>query len=32
MGLAFTIDSPVRVAQYGIDSVISIMDDDLIEK
>jgi len=32
MGLAFTIDSPVRVAQFGIDSVISIMDDDLIEK
>ncbi len=32
MGLAFTIDSPVRVAQYGIDSVISIMDDDLIER
>ena len=32
MGLAFTIDSPIRVAQYGIDSVISIMDDDLIEK
>ncbi len=32
MGLAFTIDSPARVAQYGIDSVISIMDDDLIEK
>ncbi|MBF6608710.1 MAG: hypothetical protein ITG00_08220 [Flavobacterium sp.] len=32
MGLAFTIDSPIRVAQYGISSVISIMDDDLIEK
>ena len=32
MGLAFTIDSPARVAQYGIDSVISIMDDDLIQK
>lgn len=32
MGLAFTIDSPIRVAQYGIDSVISIMDDDLVEK
>ena len=32
MGLAFTIDSPIRVAKYGIDSVISIMDDDLIEK
>lgn len=32
MGLAFTIDSPLRVAHYGIDSVISIMDDDLIER
>lgn len=32
MGLAFTIDSPIRVAQYGISSVISIADDDLIEK
>lgn len=28
MGLAFTIDSPLRVAHYGIDSVISIMDDE----
>lgn len=32
MGLAFTIDSPIRVAQYGISSTISIIDDDLIEK
>jgi hypothetical protein len=32
MGLAFTIDSPIRVAQYGIDSVISIADDEIIEK
>lgn len=32
MGLAFTIDSPIRVAEYGISSAISIMDDDLIEK
>lgn len=32
MGLAYTIDSPVRVAKYGISSVISIMDDELIEK
>ena len=32
MGLAYTIDSPIRVAQYGISSVISIIDDDLIEK
>lgn len=32
MGLAFTIDSPIRVAQYGISSVISIIDDELAEK
>ncbi|PWK20709.1 hypothetical protein [Xanthomarina spongicola] len=32
MGLAYTIDSPIRVAQYGISSVISIIDDELMEK
>ena len=32
MGLGFTIDTPVKVAQYGISSVISIIDDVLIEK
>src|SRR5690554_3583089 len=32
MGLAYTIDSPIRVAHYGISSVISIIDDDIIEK
>lgn len=32
MGTAFTIDSPIRVAKYGISSVISIIDDELIEK
>ena len=32
MGLAYTIDSPIRVAQYGISSVVSIADDELIEK
>lgn len=32
MGLAYTIDSPIKVAHYGISSVISIADDDLIEK
>ncbi|HMS70385.1 MAG TPA: hypothetical protein PKD18_19700 [Saprospiraceae bacterium] len=32
MGLAFTIDTPIRVAHYGISSVISIADDELIEK
>ena len=30
MGLAYTIDSPIRVAHYGISSVISIADDELI--
>src|SRR5690606_13868582 len=32
MGLAYTIDSPIRVAHYGISSVISIIDDDILEK
>jgi hypothetical protein len=32
MGLAYTIDTPIRVAQYGIDSVISIVDDELMER
>ena len=32
MGLAYTIDSPIRVAQYGISSVVSITDDEVIEK
>lgn len=32
MGLAYTIDSPLKVAQYGISSVISIIDDEIIEK
>lgn len=32
MGLAFTIDTPIRVAKYGISSVISIGDDTLIEQ
>ena len=32
MGLAYTIDSPIKVAHYGISSVLSIVDDDLIEK
>lgn len=31
MGLAYTIDSPVKVACYGINSVISIIEDRLIE-
>src|SRR5688572_27270926 len=31
MGLAFTIDSPVKVAHYGINSVISIVEDNLVE-
>ena len=31
MGLAYTIDSPVKVARFGISSVISIVEDNLIE-
>ena len=32
MGLAYTIDSPIRVAQFGISSVVSIIDDEIIER
>jgi hypothetical protein len=32
LGLAFSIDTPLRVARYGIASVISIVDDILIER
>ncbi|WP_047414453.1 hypothetical protein [Cellulophaga sp. Hel_I_12] len=32
MGIGFTIDSPLKVSQYGIDSVISLVDDILVEK
>ena len=31
MGLAYTIDSPIKVARFGISSVISIVEDRLIE-
>ena len=32
MGIGFTIDTPLKVAHYGIDSVISLVDDILLEK
>ena len=32
MGIGFTIDTPLKVSQYGIDSVISLVDDVLLEK
>ncbi|MBN1650022.1 MAG: hypothetical protein JW857_01765 [Bacteroidales bacterium] len=32
MGIGFTIDTPLRVSQFGIDSVISLVDDILLEK
>ena len=32
MGMAFSIDAPLKVAHYGIDSVMSIGDDILLEK
>ncbi|MCZ2223682.1 MAG: hypothetical protein LC122_08630 [Chitinophagales bacterium] len=31
LGLSYSIDTPIKVASYGISSVISIMDDELIE-
>jgi hypothetical protein len=31
MGLAYTIDSPVKVARFGINSVVSIVEDHLVE-
>ncbi|WP_157971980.1 hypothetical protein [Pleomorphovibrio marinus] len=31
MGLAFTIDSPLKVAKFGISSVVSLVDDQLLE-
>ncbi|CAM3351292.1 hypothetical protein [Zobellia roscoffensis] len=32
MGIGFTIDTPLKVSQYGIDSVVSLVDDILLEK
>ena len=32
MGIGFTIDTPLKISQYGIDSVISLVDDILLEK
>jgi hypothetical protein len=32
MGIGYTIDTPLKVAQYGINSVISLVDDILLEK
>src|SRR5690606_21233446 len=32
MGIAFTVDTPLKVAPLGIDSVISLVDDILLEK
>jgi len=31
MGLAYTIDTPIKVARFGISSVISIVEDRLVE-
>lgn len=32
LGLGYTIDTPVKVARYGISSVVSIVEDELLEK
>ena len=32
MGLGYTIDTPLKVARYGISSVVSIIEDELVER
>ena len=32
MGTAFTVDTPLKVSQFGIDSVIALADDVLLER
>lgn len=32
LGLGFSIDTPLKVARYGISSVVSVVDDELIER
>lgn len=32
MGIGYTIDTPLKVSQYGIDSVVSLVDDMILEK
>lgn len=32
LGLAFSIDSPIKVAQFGVSSAVSIVDDELTER
>lgn len=32
LGLAFSVDTPLAVAKYGINSVVSIVDDELLER
>ncbi|MCX3263735.1 hypothetical protein [Pedobacter agri] len=32
LGLGYSIDTPLKVARYGISSVLSIVDDDLVER
>lgn len=32
LGLAFSVDTPLKVAKYGISSTVSIVDDDLLER
>ena len=32
LGLGFSVDTPLKVARYGISSVVSVVDDDLIER
>ena len=32
MGIGFTVDTPIKISKFGMDSVISLVDDILLEK
>lgn len=32
LGLSYSIDTPLKVARFGISSVVSIIEDELVEK
>ena len=32
LGLGYSVDTPLKVARYGISSVVSVVDDELIER
>ena len=32
MGLCYTIDTPIKIGRFGISSVVSIIEDELVER